>query len=361
MAENVRDHDVLFLPGPTEVDEELRSIMAMPVVGHRSAGFVAEVKEVCRKLKPLFLTERAYTLFDNCSATAMMEVAVRNLVRERSLHTVCGAFSERFFKVAAACGRRPDAVEVEWGGAPTVEQVRARLEDDGPYDAVTVTYSETSTGALSPLKDIAVMVREVALDTLVLVDAVSALAGVELRFDDWDLDLVFAGTQKCLALPPGLCVYALSERAMARTNDVADRGFLTDFQRAAKSLADGKTPATPCVPLVYALSRQLDRIAAEGLEERWARHLRMQAATRAWAGREGFEFLVEDEAARSPTVTALRNSGRVVKDLIARAKEQRFTLGNGYGKLKDETFRIGHMGDHPEPRLDELLASISGA
>ncbi len=354
------DHDILFLPGPTEVDAELREIMAMPVVGHRSAGFIEEVKAIGQKLKSLFLTENGHALFENCSATAMMEVAIRNLVRERSLHIVNGAFSDRWYKVAAACGRQPDAIQIEWGGAPTVEQVQEKLKQDGPYDAVTVTYSETSTGALSPLREIAAMVREVAPDTLVLVDAVSALAGAELRFDDWDLDLVYAGTQKCLALPPGLCVYALSERAMARTNDVPNRGFLTDYQRAAKGLAAGKTPATPCIPLVYALSRQLDRIAKETLDVRWQRHQNMQATTRDWAQAEGYEFFV-DEPNRSPTVTALKNSGREVKDLIAKARANGFTLGNGYGTLKDKTFRIGHMGDHPESRLKQFLEVISGA
>lgn len=350
------DHEILFLPGPTEVESELRQIMAMPLVGHRSAGFVEEVKAVCAKLKPLFGTD-AYALFENCSATAMMEVATRNLVRERSLHLVCGAFSERWFKVASACGRKPDAIEVDWGDVITPEMLGKRLRDNGPYEAVMITHSETSTGALAPLREMAATIREVAPDTLVLVDAVSALAGAELHFDDWGLDLVFAGTQKCLALPPGLCTYALSERAMQKAATMPARGWLTDYVRAAEQLGKGKTPATPCVPLVYALSRQLDRIAAETMEGRWARHKEMHAMVHEWAASRGFEFLVR-EGYRSPTVSAMRNSGREVTDLIAKAKAVGFTLGNGYGKLKGETFRIGHMGDHPPARLAQLLAVL---
>lgn len=351
-------HDILFLAGPVEVDEELRAIMSMPLVGHRSAGFLDEVKAVCQKLQGLFLTS-APALFDNCSATALMDAAVRNLVPERSLHLVNGAFSGRWRKSSVACGRTADAIEVAWGEVVTPDRLRKKLAADGPYDAVAITHSETSTGALSPLRELAEVVREVAPDTLVMVDAVSSLAGAELRFDEWGLDLVFAGTQKCLALPPGLCVFAVSNRALERAAGIPDRGLLADFPATAKALADGKTPATPCVPLVYALSRQLDRIATEGIENRWQRHRDMYSAVTTWAGEQGFEFLVE-ERYRSPTVSAIRNSGRDVKELIARAKSAGYTLGNGYGKLKGETFRVGHMGDHTPDGVKGLLAALEG-
>jgi aspartate aminotransferase-like enzyme len=350
------DHDILFIPGPVEVDAELREIMAMPLMGHRQPAFLEEVKAVCEKLKPFFLT-KAYTLFENCPATALMDAAVRNLIGERILHCVGGAFAERWFKVSSACGRKPEALSVPWGEVVTPDVLRETLTSSPPFEAVAITYSETSTGARAPLKELAAVVREVAPDTLILVDAVSAVGGIELRFDEWGIDLAFAGTQKCLALPPGLCVYALSERAMEKAKTVPDRGFLWDFERAAKGLAAGKASATPNVPLVFALSHQLDRIAAEGIENRWQRHRDMLGAVTAWAGDHEYEFLV-DEAYRSPTVSAIRNSGRVVKDLIAKAKGGGFVLGNGYGKLKGETFRIGHMGDHTVARLQRLLSLL---
>lgn len=350
------DHEILFLPGPTEVDSELRQVMSMPLVGHRSKGFIEEVKAVCSKLKPLFKTD-AYALFENCSATMMMEVATRNLVNERSLHLVLGAFSDRWYKVAVGVGRKPDKIEVPFGDVITTDMLREKLVTDGPYEAVMITHSETSTGELAPLREMAAAIRESSPDTLVLVDAVSALAGAEMHFDEWGIDMVFAGTQKCLALPPGLCVYALSERAMQKAATVPARGWLTDFVRAADQLGKGKTPATPCVPLVYALSKQLDRIAAETMEGRWERHRLMHGMVHEWADAKGYEFLVQD-GYRSPTVSAMKNSGRVVTDLIAKAKEIGFTLGNGYGKLKGETFRIGHMGDHPPARLSKLLSVL---
>ena len=350
------DHDILFLLGPVEVEPELREIMAMPLIGHRQPAFIEEVKAVCGKLKAFFLT-KAYTLFENCPATALMDASVRNLVGERILHCVGGAFAERWFAVSQACGRKPEALPVEWGEVVTPDVLREKLTSSPPFEAVAITYSETSTGARAPLKELAAVVREVAPETLILVDAVSAVGGIELRFDEWGLDLAFAGTQKCLALPPGLCVYALSARAMEKAKTVPDRGFLWDFERAAKGLAAGKASATPNVPLVFALSRQLDRIADEGIENRWRRHLDMLAAVTAWAAERGHEFLV-DEAYRSPTVSCLKKSGRSVRDLIAKAKEGGFVLGNGYGKLKDETFRIGHMGDHTVERLQRLLSLL---
>lgn len=351
------DHPLLFIPGPVEVDAELREIMSMPLIGHRSKDFVAEVQAVCAKLKPLFLTE-AYALFENCPATALMEAGVRNLVNKRVLHLTCGAFSERWAKISAACGREPTSVSVDWGQPNTVDSVREALTGAEPYEAIAITHNETSTGVLNQLREIAELVRELSPDTLIMVDAVTSLAGAELRFDEWGLDLAFAGTQKCLALPPGLCAYAVSERAMQKAESVQGRGFLLDFVKAAKGLADGKTPATPCVPLVFALSRQLDRIASEGLENRWARHLEMRGMVTTWAAEKGFEFFI-DEPWRSPTVSTMRNSGHEVTDLIAKAKAANITMGNGYGKLKGETFRIGHMGDHQPERLRALLDAIS--
>ncbi|MHC4077965.1 MAG: pyridoxal-phosphate-dependent aminotransferase family protein [Planctomycetota bacterium] len=352
------DHQVLFIPGPVEVDPELREIMARPLVGHRSPGFVAEVKAVCDKLKDLFLT-KGTALFENAPATALMEAAVRNLVHDRILHLTCGAFSERWTKVSQSCGRTADTLASAWSQHCDPAALREQLRSaDEPYEAVAITHNETSTGVINPLQELAAVVREESPDTLILVDAVTSLAGAELRFDDWGLDLAFAGTQKCLALPPGLCVYAVSDRALKKAEAIERRGWLLDFHRAKDGLADGKTVATPCVPLVFALGRQLDRIATEGLEKRWVRHQEMRAVTANWANEHNFEFFV-DEPYRSPTITALRASGRDVTALAEQARQSGFAMDKGYGKLKGVTFRIGHMGDHTLARLREFFAVLT--
>ncbi|MEZ5962757.1 MAG: alanine--glyoxylate aminotransferase family protein [Planctomycetota bacterium] len=351
-------HPILFIPGPVEVDPELRALMAMPLVGHRSQGFKATVQGLLPKLQRLFRTQ-AHALFENAPATALMEAAIRNLVGARVLHLTNGAFSERWAKISEACGRQPQTLAVAWGEVVTPEKLRAELRGTQPFEAVCITHSETSTGALSPLRELAQVVHEEQPDALVLVDAVTSLAGTKLEFDAWGVDCAFAGTQKALALPPGLCVFAVSERAMAKAKTVPGRGFLFDFPRAADSLAKGETLATPCVPLVFALSRQLDRIELETLDARWQRHAAMQTETAAWCAAHDFSYFVAD-GFRSPTVSTVNASGRVVTELIAKAKAAGFTLSNGYGKLKDQTFRIGHMGDHDVTRLRALLAALAG-
>jgi len=349
-------HPILFIPGPVEVDPELRAVMAMPLVGHRSQAFKGVVQALLPKLQRLFRT-RAHALFENVPATALMEASIRNLVRERVLHLTNGAFSERWAKISEACGRKPDTIAVAWGKVVTPAMLRDKLASSPPYEAVTITHSETSTGALSALRELAAVVREVQPDALVLADVVTSLAGTEVEFDTWGIDCAFAGTQKALALPPGLTVYALSERAMAKAKTVPARGWLLDFPRAAEGLAKAETLATPCVPLVFALDKQLDRIEKETLEARWQRHRALQSETVTWCQTCDFSlFMAEGE--RSPTVTTVNASGRTVADLIAKAKAKGFTLSNGYGKLKDQTFRIGHMGDHDLPRLRAFLAAL---
>lgn len=353
------DHLVLFIPGPTEVDAELRQIMAMPLCGHRDPKFVATVQDVCQKLRPLFLTAQP-AAFETCPATALMEAGIRSLVPRggRTLHLVGGAFGKRWFEISALCGRDAEALKVPHGHAHAPDALAARLGAGPPVAAVCITHNETSTGVMQPLGELAAVVHEHAPDALVLVDVVTSLAGAEVRFDDWGLDLAFAGTQKCLALPPGLTCYAVSERALARAASVAERGFLLDLPRAVKDTNEGKTLATPCVPLVYALQRQLDRVAAEGLPARWRRHLAMRDRTLAWAESRGFAPFVGAAAARSPTVSCLDAKGHDVDALARSAAGAGFKLDKGYGDLKGKAFRIGHMGDHDLARLDALLAAL---
>ncbi len=363
MTDPADDHPVLFIPGPTEVDAELRAIMAWPLVGHRESRFVAVVQDVCAKLRALFLTAEPCA-FETCAATALMEAAIRNLVPRggRSLHLVCGAFSERWHEIATLCGRAAEAWSVPLGQAhaPAAlrERLRALAQRSALPDAVAITHNETSTGVLEPLAELAAVVHAEAPEALVLVDVVTSLAGAAVRFDDWGLDLAFAGTQKCLALPPGLTVYAASARARQRAAAMPERGFLFDLPKAIAETNAGKTLATPCVPLVHALQRQLDRIAAEGLPRRWQRHAAMRDATLAWAAARGMRPFVAEAAARSPTVSCLDAAGADVAALAARASAAGFRLDQGYGSLKGKAFRIGHMGDHDLPRLQRLLAAL---
>jgi aspartate aminotransferase-like enzyme len=353
------NHPILFLPGPTEVDASLRQVMARALVGHREAEFVAVVQDVCARLRDLFVT-RQPAAFETCAATALMEAGIRNLVPRsgRSLHLVAGAFGERWQAIARACGRATQALTVPFGHAHKAEHLRAALRTGPEFDAVCITHNETSTGVLEPLRELAAVVHEQAPRALVLVDAVTSLAGAELCCDDWGIDFAFAGTQKCLALPPGLCVYTASERARNRAAAVDERGFLLDLPQALAETSAGRTLATPCVPLVWALQVQLQRIAAEGLARRHARHAALRDATLAWAEARGFAPFVADPAVRSPSVSCIDARGADVTALARRAATAGYKIDQGYGPLKGKAFRIGHMGDHGLSGLQALLQAL---
>ncbi len=335
-------HKKLFIPGPTEVREEILQAMATPMIGHRTTAY-AELHQRCEeKVKKLLSTQARVFLFTS-SSTGVMEGAVRNCVAKKVLHTLNGEFSRRWFEISKANGLPADTLEVPPGQAITPELVDARLAEGG-YDTLCLTYNETSTGILSPVPEIARLVRAKYPDVLILVDAVSCMAGVPIHFDEWGLDVVLAGVQKCFALPPGLAVAAVSARALERARTIPYRGYYFDFIENEKFAARFNTPATPSISHLYALDKEMDYMFAEGLENRYARHLAMAEHCRAWA-RKHFA-LYGDERYASPTVTHITNT--IGFDFSALNKElgrRGATISDGYGPFKGKTFRIGHMGD----------------
>lgn len=352
-----------FLPGPTEVPPDLFDAMRRPVVGHRSA----EVSGLVERLQPaasrLFQTSRPVYL-STSSATGMMEAAITNLTRRRVLCLVNGSFSRRFHAIAAATGRAADRLDAEWGQPNLPDRLRAALsEAPGRYDLVTVVHSESSTGVLNPLRELAAVVHEFD-DVLIAVDTVSSLAGAPVLTDEWGLDFVLTGSQKAVALPPGLALAAASERALARAREVEHRGFYFDILKFEKNLERWQTPNTPAVSLFYALDRQLARMMDEGLEARWRRHDEMARRTYAWvdeaAARAGGPWRVlAPEGYRSPCVTVIMlPDGLTGPEVVARAAERGYTVAAGYGPLKEASFRIGHMGEHTSEELEELLAVL---
>ncbi len=349
-----------FLPGPTEVLPEVLEAQVRPMIGHRGKDAVELISRIQPLLQYVFRTKRPVYI-STSSATGLMEAAVRNGARRRVLSLVNGAFSERFWKIALACGLEADALEVPWGEANTPEQLEEALRR-GDYDAVTVVHSETSTGVLNPIAELA-RVAHAAGDVVLLVDSVSGLAGAPVETDEWALDFVLTGGQKALALPPGLAFGVAQENVLRRAESKPGRGVYFDFLEFEKNIQKNQTPNTPAVSLLYALAVQLERIRAETLEARWARHAAMAERTWAWVDEmrdHGVEMSVlAPEGYRSPTVTTIRvPEGWTGPSLAAAMRERGYTISPGYGKLKDETFRIGHMGDHTVEELNELLAVL---
>ena len=347
-----------FLPGPTYVSEDVRQAMAAPIVGHRSAGFRSFYQTLAGRL-PAVLRTAGDALIATGSSTLIMESAVISTAAADVLSLTCGAFSERWHSISRGAGKAADRLAVPWGEAIDPDLVRGALRRKR-YDAVTVVHNETSTGVMNPLAEIARAIREES-DALILVDAVSSLGGAPVEADAWGLDVVLAGTQKALALPPGLVVFTLSDRAAARAAKVERRGFYTDLLRYRDKHREGGAITTPAISLFYALDRQLERILAEGMEARWARHERLTRRTAAWAEERGFTF-ASAAGARSLTVSCLRPpQGVDPQALVKRLAGRGWTVGGGYGDWKPSTFRIGHMGEVRDEDLEALLAEIDEA
>lgn len=344
-----------FLPGPVYVLEAARQAMTRPVVAHRSAEFQATWRRIGELLPPVFRSAREATVATS-SSTLMMEAALVSLTGRDVLHLTCGAFSERWLAIGKSLGRAADQIAVPWGRPNDPDLLRAALRRRR-YEAVTMVHNETSTGVVNPIAELARVVHEES-EALVLVDAVSSLGAAPVETDAWGLDFVFAGVQKGLATPPGLTVLTLSERAESRARARPQRGFYLDLARYLDKHREGGPITTPAISICWALEHQLERIAAEGLEARWARHEELARTTEQWAARCGLRY-ASAAGARSRTVACLESPSGVPAPAVVRALAARgFTLGGGYGAWKNTTFRIGHMGEVRASDLGVLLAAL---
>lgn len=348
-----------FLPGPTEVRPEILRAQIGPMMGHRTPEAESLVSRLQPGLRALFGTERPVYVAAS-SATGLMEAAIRNGVRERVLCLVNGAFGDRFVRISEACGLQADRLAIEWGEAHRPEQLRAALRK-GRYDAVTVVHCETSTGVLNPLAELAAVVREED-DVVLLVDAVTSVSGCPVEADAWGLDFVLTGSQKALALPPGLALGVAQPRLLERATQIGARTLYFDLLSFERNLEKHQTPNTPAISLLYALDAQLSAIAEEGLQARWDRHLAMARRTHEWVDEmreQGVELGVLAAAgSRAPTVTCIRTPQEWPGPRLAgRLKERGYTVAPGYGSRRDDMIRIGHMGDHTLTELNELLTA----
>ncbi len=346
----------LFIPGPVNVHPDVLQAQTQPMLPHRSREFEDLYRQAVEKTRPIFRTsERIYVTAS--SGTGLQEAAVRNFAQNRILACVNGAFSKRWHAVAIANGKQAEALEFKWT-EPINPSAVAEAIHRGQFEAVTIVHNETSTGVQNPIEEIAAAVHEASPQTLICVDAVSSLGGVKIEMDVWGIDFLLTSSQKCLALPPGLGLAAVSDRALEYAAQVPDRGWYFDLIRIEKHRLKDSTPATPAVSLIYALDRQMDRIHSEGLENRFKRHRVLAGKVRKWSLGHGFG-LYAPEGFRSNTVTTVTNRLKMdVNALNAYLQNRGMRIANGYGPLKNETFRIAHMGDTQPDDIDELLTKI---
>ena len=332
--------DVFLLPGPVKMDPRVLQAMSVPAMNHRGPEFKEVLSEIRALTQYMFGTNGEVAVLSG-SGTAGLEAAVSGLVRkeDRVLNLVNGKFSERFHELCQVFAR-PTALTFEWGSAVNPTGVAAALDAD-EFKAVTVCWNETSTGLTNPIAEIAKVVK--ARDAFLLVDGITAVAGLENRMEAWGIDALVMGSQKCLAAPPGLSAVALSKRAYESLH--SDTSFYTNLKAHVDALAKQDTPFTPAVPLFLAFREALRLLKAEGLETRITRTSRLAEAARAAIDALGLE-LYPDRRYASNTVTAIRyppgiDDAKFRKELRER---HRTIVAGGQAQLKGQIFRIGHMG-----------------
>jgi aspartate aminotransferase-like enzyme len=349
-------HKKLFIPGPTEVAPDVLAKMATPMIGHRSKDASALQREISEKLRTVMHTRNPIVL-STSSGSGLMEGSLRSLTAKRAIVFSVGAFGNRWFKMAEANNIPADKHEAEWGH-PTTPEVVDQYLATGKYDVMTVTHNETSTGVMNPVEAIA-EVKKKYPDVLWLLDTVSSMAGTKIEVDALGVDVCITSTQKALALPPGMAIASVSPKALEHGKQVKYRGWYLDLLELYKYVEtkDYQYSATPSLSHMFAMNYQLDRILAEGLEARYARHRAMAEFTRSWA-KKHFALYPEERYASVTLTTITNTTGISVKALNEALGKQGMQISNGYGDLKEKTFRIAHMGELTMADVREVTGAI---
>lgn len=350
------DHK-LRIPGPTPVPPQVVRAMSKTMISHRGTEFRALMGEVQEGLRYVFQTKNECLIITG-SATAAMEATVASLVSPGTpaLAVVAGKFGERWGSLLKAYGAKTHILDVPWGEGVEPDVLAAALRQN-PAEVVYLTHNESSTAVRQDIAAAAKVCHEAG--ALVVVDAVSSLGGAEFLTDAWGVDVVVAGSQKCLMLPPGLAFVAVSEAAWQRMAKQTSPRYYLDLARYRKSAAGNETPYTPAVSLFLGLQESLQMIKAEGLENIWERHKLMQQMVRKGIAALGLELFVQEKYA-SPTVTAIAAPAGVDADAWRKAISQRtgVVLSGGQDKLAGKIFRVGHMGWASPLEMLSTLAAI---
>ena len=356
-------HVKLHIPGPDEVSDKTFQAFRSPMIGHRGQGFKDLYAKMQPQLQQLLFTKQLVYL-STSSAWGVMEGAISNLVQKKVLNCMCGAFSDKWLDVSKKCGKQAEALQVDWGSPIRAEAIDKKLAT-GEFDALTLIHNETSTGTMSPLAEIAALKKKYP-DVMFIVDAVSSMSALKIDFDALGIDVLLAGTQKAFALPPGLTVFVCSPAALAKAATAKDRGYYFDFVEFQKNAEQSMTPSTPSIGHVYALASKLEDFFSEGLDARFARHLKLAQMTREWATKNGFNLFPEP-GFESVTLTCVSNGARPGARAIDVAKfqklvkDQGFLIDGGYGKIKGTTFRVSNMGDETEASMQKLYSAMDAA
>ncbi|MGD0167615.1 MAG: alanine--glyoxylate aminotransferase family protein [Gaiellaceae bacterium] len=334
----------MMTPGPTPVPPEVLLAMAEPIIHHRGADFRRAFVQCGERLKEVYKTRNDVIMFA-ASGTGGMDSAVSNINApgDRVVVHSAGNFGERWAKIAATYGLEVTHIKEEWGATPDPAKLAAELEK-APAKAVYLTHTETSTGVVADIEKLAAVAKEHG--ALVVVDAISSLGAIPLETDAWGLDVVVAGSQKALMLPPGLAAVSISDAARA-ANDEPGRcpSFFFNWPAALKALGNETTAFTPAVTLILGMNVALGMILDEGLECRYELHRKLGRACRAGIKAMGLELFSPDDD-RSAVVTVAKAPEGVDGQKIVSTMRDKYAVQivGGQGILKGKIFRIGHIG-----------------
>lgn len=347
-------HKKLFIPGPVDVPEDVLKKMSTPMIGHRTKDASDLQRSISQKMMQLMYTKNQIML-STSSGSGLMEGAIRSCTRKRAAVFSIGAFGDRWYKMATSNGVPADKFSSEWGQHTTPNMVEEALSS-GKYDLITITHNETSTGIMNPVKEISEVIKKYP-EVIFCLDTVSSMGGTKIDVDALGVDICITSTQKCLGLPPGMAICSISQKAIEASKEVEHRGLYFDLLEMYKCIQkkDHQYPSTPSLSHMFALDYQLDKILEEGLENRFSRHLEMANYVRAWA-KEKFDLFADEQYA-SNTLTTVKNTRNiVVSDLNKKLGVHGYMISNGYGNLKEKTFRIAHMA---ETRLNDIKTLLS--
>lgn len=347
----------LFIPGPIDVNEDVLAQMANQVISHRGSEASALQEVITQNLQDLFYTKNNI-LLSTSSGSGLMEGSIRSCTLKRAAVLSCGSFGDRWYKMGVLNGVPADLFKVELGKAIEPEMVDKVLSTN-KYDTVMVTHNETSSGIANPIKEIGEVVKKYD-DIVYCVDAVSSAGGMKIEVDESNIDICLTSVQKALGLPPGMSLCTFSEKAKKRAEKVPNRGYYFDLLAIYEYIQNKnyQYPSTPSLSHMFALNFQLKKILNEGLDNRFKRHEDMANLVRDWA-QEHFQIFT-DVNYLSNTLTVIKNTqGISVSNLNKKLQERGFLIANGYGDLKEKTFRISHMGDYTVKDVNELLTNIN--
>ena len=347
----------LFTVGPVNVADDTLKAMDRPMITHRSKEYKQLHADIEEKLHKALGTDNDIFMVAG-SATVLLEGSARNAIAKHSLGLTSGSFGDRSIEVATSNGKQVDVVKVPMGKAVKPADIAGKVTKD--IEAVHWVSNESSTGVYCDSVALAKEVRDQNPDSLVMIDAVTSMFAMDLKFKDVQPDSVVFGTQKALARPPGLAFVVVSPELMKKSEKMENKGFYTDYVKLKEKNDENYALTTPPVSLMYGVDYQLDKMLKEGMATRYRRHQEMADMVRKWAD-ERMQGVFPEEGYRSNTIGVIKRGDLDFDKFHSIIKSKGMEISNGYGDIKKSTFRIGHMGDLTKDDIKQLLSVMDEA